>query len=240
MDIEKAKKKLKLYSNIYDDSVSEMYKVILLELEKKDKEIEQLEKENEELLEVKISASAHNQIGKLKQKNEELREKIDNIINNTSIDEIDRRIEQDIKEYTVVPTEKERKLQIYINQLVNDLFNNERIEVNSKDLLELLSYLTSNTDMSSQMKTATEYQHRNIADILHKREVDILKERLKQVEEERNPYRKQLNDAFSRGFIHKDKIKEKIEELKEELKYEITKREAKIQIKLLEELLREG
>ena len=40
--------------------------------------IEQLEKENKELLEVKISASAHNQIEKLKQENEELK----NLANN--------------------------------------------------------------------------------------------------------------------------------------------------------------
>ena len=118
----------------------------------------------------------------------------------------------------LVPTEKEMRLQIFINQLVNDLFNNEKIEVNSKDLLELLSYLTSNEEISSEMKTATEYQRRNIEAILHKREVDILKERLKQLEEERNTYRKQLNDVFSRGFIHKDKIKEKNKNLEGKLK----------------------
>lgn len=89
----------------------------------------------------------------------------------------------------LVPSEKEMRLQIYINQLVNDLFNNEKIEVNSKDLLELLSYLTSNEEISSEMKTATEYQHRNIEAILHKREVDMLKKRLKQVEEENTEWR---------------------------------------------------
>lgn len=89
----------------------------------------------------------------------------------------------------LVPTEKERKLQIYIYQLVNDLCGNEKIEVNSKDLLELLSYLTSSEEISSEMKTATEYRHRNIVDGLHKKEVDMLKKRLKQLEEENTEWR---------------------------------------------------
>ena len=42
--------------------------------------------------------------------------------------------------------------------------------------------------------------------------------RLKQLEEERNTYRRQLNDVFSRGFIHKDKIKEQIEWLDNDIK----------------------
>lgn len=41
---------------------------------------------------------------------------------------------------------------------------------------------------------------------------------LKQLEEERNTYRRQLNDVFSRGFIHKDKIKEQIEWLDNDIK----------------------
>ena len=42
----------------------------------------------------------------------------------------------------LVPSEKEMRLQLFINQLINDLYNNEKIEVDSKRLLELLSYLT--------------------------------------------------------------------------------------------------
>ncbi len=41
---------------------------------------------------------------------------------------------------------------------------------------------------------------------------------IEQLEEERNTYRRQLNDAFSRGFIHKDKIKEQIEWLDNDIK----------------------
>ena len=33
---------------------------------------------------------------------------------------------------------------------------------------------------------------------------------------ERDSYRTQVNSAFDKGFIHKDKIREKIEEIKEE------------------------
>lgn len=41
---------------------------------------------------------------------------------------------------------------------------------------------------------------------------------LEEVTQERDMYRKQLNDAFSNGFIHKSKIEDKIEELKNHLK----------------------
>ena len=66
----------------------------------------------------------------------------------------------------LVPSEKEMKLQVFIHQLTNDLYNNEKIEVDSQRLLELLSYLTSNENISSQMKTATEFCNRNIVDIV--------------------------------------------------------------------------
>ena len=47
--------------------------------------------------------------------------------------------------------------------------------------------------------------------------IDQLENKVKEVEEvaqERDMYKKQLNDAFSRGFIHKSKIEEKIQEKK--------------------------
>lgn len=40
----------------------------------------------------------------------------------------------------------------------------------------------------------------------------------KEIKEERNTYRRQLNDAFTRGFIHKDSIKVKLAEAEQELK----------------------
>ena len=80
------------------------------------------------------------------------------------------------EEENLIPTETERKLQIYIEQLINDLYRNKKIEVNSKNLLELLSYLTSNENISTQMKTVTEYQNRKIVDILHEGEIEKYKE----------------------------------------------------------------
>lgn len=127
----------------------------------------------------------------------------------------------------LVPSEKEMKLQVFIHQLTNDLYNNEKIEVDSQRLLELLSYLTSNENISSQMKTATEFCNRNIVDILHKKEVDKFKNEIKYME---------------KNYIPKQKLKDKIEELKKE--YEIALEEnstkafiLKCKISALEELL---
>lgn len=133
-----------------------------------------------------------------------------------------------LSEYeNLVPTEKEMELRVFINQLTNDLYNNKKIEVNSKKLLELLSYLTSNENMSTQMKSALEYQNSRITDILHKKEVDHLKEHIKYLEENSIPVQK---------------VKDKIEELKKE--YEIALEEnstkafiLKCKISALEEFL---
>lgn len=97
----------------------------------------------------------------------------------------------------LVPSEKELRIQLFINQLTNDLYNNEKIEVNSEMLLELLSYLTSNENISTQMKSAVEVQNRRITDILHKKEVDKLKNEIKYME---------------KNYIPNQKVKNKIEE----------------------------
>ena len=83
----------------------------------------------------------------------------------------------------LIESEKEIKLQIYVEQLTNDLYRNKKIEVDSKKILELLSYLTSNENISTEMKTATEYQNRKITDILHKKEVEQLKKYIKYLEQ---------------------------------------------------------
>ena len=58
-----------------------------------------------------------------------------------------------LREYeNLIPTEKEKELQLFINKLVLDLYNNEKIKVNSKKLLELLSYLTSNENISTSLQ----------------------------------------------------------------------------------------
>ena len=100
------------------------------------------------------------------------------------------------EEGNLVPSEKEVKLKLYINKLINDLYNNEKIEVDSENLLELLSYLTSDETISTQMKTCVEVQNRIITDILHKREVEHLKKYIEYLKE---------------NSIPKQKVKEKLE-----------------------------
>lgn len=96
-----------------------------------------------------------------------------------------------LSEYeNLVPTEKEMELRVFINQLTNNLYSNEKIEVDSKKLLELLSYLTSNENISTPMKTALEYQNRRITDILHKKEVEHLKKYIKYLKENSIPVQK--------------------------------------------------
>ena len=96
-----------------------------------------------------------------------------------------------LNEYeNLVPTEKEMELRVFINQLTDDLYSNEKIEVDSKKLLELLSYLTSNENMSIQMKSAVEYQNTRITDILHKKEVGHLKKHIKYLQENSIPVQK--------------------------------------------------
>lgn len=90
----------------------------------------------------------------------------------------------------LVPTEKEMKLQVFINQLTNDLYNNEKIEVDSKRLLDLLNYLTSDDNISTQIKSAIEYQNSRIKDILHGKEVEHLKKYIKCLKENSIPVQK--------------------------------------------------
>lgn len=105
------------------------------------------------------------------------------------------------EEGNLVPSEKEVKLKLYINKLFNDLYNNEKIEVDSENLLELLSYLTSDETISTQMKTCVEVQNRIITDILHKREVEHLKKYIEYLKE---------------NSIPKQKVKEILIEIQEE------------------------
>ena len=104
------------------------------------------------------------------------------------------------EEGNLVPSEKEVKLKLYINKLINDLYNNEKIEVDSENLLELLSYLTSDETISTQMKTCVEVQNRIITDILHKREVEHLKKYIEYLKE---------------NSIPKQKVKEGLEDIED-------------------------
>lgn len=90
----------------------------------------------------------------------------------------------------LVPTKKEQQLQVFINQLLNELYNNEKIEVDSKKLLELLSYLTSNENISKQMESAVEDIHRRTTDILNKKQTEKFKDYIKYLEENSIPKQK--------------------------------------------------
>ena len=133
-----------------------------------------------------------------------------------------------LNEYqNLIPTEKERQLQVFINQLTNDLYDNEKIEVDSKRLLELLSYLTSNENISTQMKSAIAHQNSRIGDILHKKEVEHLKKHIKYLEE---------------NSILVQKVKKEINKLKIEQRKvkDATKRTIlEWQINILEKMLEE-
>lgn len=98
----------------------------------------------------------------------------------------------------LIPTEQEIKLSAYIHNLINDLYYNEKIEVNSKELLELLSYLTSSDNISTQMRSAVAIQNSRIVDILHKKEVEHLKKYIKYLE---------------KNSIPKQKVKEGLEDI---------------------------
>lgn len=114
-----------------------------------------------------------------------------------------------LSEYqNLVPSKEEMKIRVFINQLINEAYNNKKIEVDSKKLLELLSYLTSNENISIQMKSAITYQNRRIVDILHKNEVEHLKKYIKYLKEK---------------SISKQKVKDMIEEINKE--YEDSKDE---------------
>lgn len=105
-----------------------------------------------------------------------------------------------VEEGNLVPSEKEVKLQIFINQLIIDLYDNEKIEVDSEKLLELLSYLTSDENISTQMKSCVEVQNRRITDILHKKEVEHLKKYIEYLKENSIPKQK-VEEIFDRLHI---------------------------------------
>lgn len=76
----------------------------------------------------------------------------------------------------LIPTEKEIKLQIYIEKLLNGLFNNNELKVNSNELLELLSYLTSEGNISTSMRISIAYENKHIQNYLNKERESYLKE----------------------------------------------------------------
>ena len=87
-----------------------------------------------------------------------------------------------------------------------------------------MSNIEEDIDILEKFNPGDEYTEkikRAIENILVEREVD--KKRIKELEEENRIQRRQLNSAFDRGWIPKQKVKDKIEELKKE--YEDSKDE---------------
>ena len=76
----------------------------------------------------------------------------------------------------LIPTNKEMEIQFYINNLLEELFNNKEVTLNSKKLIELLSYLTGEQNISSSMKSALEYKNKNIQNYIYKEKENHLKE----------------------------------------------------------------
>lgn len=76
----------------------------------------------------------------------------------------------------IIPTNKEMEIQFYINNLLEELFKNKEVTVNSKKLIELLSYLTGERNISSSMKSALENKNKNIQNYIYKEKENHLKE----------------------------------------------------------------
>lgn len=78
-----------------------------------------------------------------------------------------------------------------------------------------------------QIKTDKFYEDNNGWSGYYNTELKILSQAIENVLEDNQTMRRQLNDAFNRGFIHKEKIKAKIEEL-EKLIFSVNTKEPKI------------
>lgn len=76
----------------------------------------------------------------------------------------------------IIPTNKEMEIQFYINNLLEELFKNKEVTVNSKKFIELLSYLTGEQNISSSMKSALENKNKNIQNYIFKEKENHLKE----------------------------------------------------------------
>lgn len=81
--------------------------------------------------------------------------------------------------------------------------------------------------------------------IISDKDLAIAQYIIQKLQKENKIYRKQLNDAFDKGFIHRDKIKEIVEELKAEYIKELEKNSIqafilKCKIEVLKELLKDG
>ena len=89
----------------------------------------------------------------------------------------------------------------------------------------------------------TDEQYRNLVDIIRKETKQEFKQRIKELEQENRIQRRQLNSAFDRGWIPKEKVKDKIEEIKlsggSNGKDNVENLARELVIEVLEELLEE-
>ena len=79
----------------------------------------------------------------------------------------------------IIPTNEEMEIQFYINNLLEELFKNNKVTVNSKKIIKLLSYLTGEQNISSPMKSALEYKNKNIQNYIYKEKEEHLNEIIK-------------------------------------------------------------
>lgn len=71
----------------------------------------------------------------------------------------------------LINREQECRLRIIINDILNKAYLKDEIDIKSENLIELLYYLTDNTKISTDMRSAIEYEHIRMGDVLHKRQI---------------------------------------------------------------------
>ena len=125
--------------------------------------------------------------------------------------------------------------------------NIDRIEKEAiETVLQELDRFQKENDLAKKALIANSYEADERNNLLT--EVQRLKKENEELKIERDSYRTQVNSAFDKGFIHKDKIREKIEEIKEEdLELRetdsegdiVTKCEQRAVLNILQDLLKE-
>lgn len=89
--------------------------------------------------------------------------------------------------------------------------NSQNICEEQKALIEELDRLKEENDLAKKALIANSYEADERNNLLVK--IQKLQKEKEELKNERDSYRTQVNSAFDKGFIHKDKIRELIEEL---------------------------
>jgi hypothetical protein len=93
--------------------------------------------------------------------------------------------------------------------------NSQNICEEQKALIEELDRLQKENDLAKKALIANSYEADERNNLLVK--IQKLQKEKEELKNERNIYRTQVNSAFDKGFIHKDKIRELIENWKPKL-----------------------